>query len=304
MSQPEEKSRLRERLGLFGDLPTRLLCRVLKFVPCWMENFFICWCVLLFYLLARDQRRAVISNLRVLYPRWNFLRAWGGGYAVFWNFGRTYVDMLRFKQTGCQIHWEVEGAEHLRAMLTQSKGLLLVTAHMGNYDLAASHVSKVLQRKLHMVRAPERVSEMQSMRVNSELEGIETHYNTKEGTLGHKLARLLMDGEIVAVQADRVVGKVSSMTVALEPDLEIRIPRGPWVLSCLQGINCLQVIVTRCGSYSYKISMSPLTYPTDRTEAQIAWSRQLLSVARSNWQQWYVFEEVLMRRGAECESSA
>lgn len=301
MSQPEEKSRLRERLGLFGDVPTRLLCRALKFIPCWMENFFICWGVLLFYQLARDQRRAVINNLQVLHPKWNSLQAWAGGYAVFWNFGRTYIDALRFKQSGHQIHWEVEGAEHLQAMLTQSKGLLLVTAHMGNYDLAASYFVQILRRKLHMVRAPERVSETQSMRANRELEGVETHYNTKDGTLGHKLVRLLMDGEVVAVQADRVVGDVSPMTVAVDPVIELKIPRGPWVLSCLQGINCLQVIVTRRGSYSYKISMSPVTYSKDRTEAQIAWSRQLLSVARSNWQQWYVFEEILVNRTAKRE---
>ena len=82
-------------MGVFGDLPTRLLMRGLKGVPWFLEPLLIPPWTLVFYLMAKSQRRAVAGNLRALFPEWSALRVKAAAYRVFLNFAATYVDALR-----------------------------------------------------------------------------------------------------------------------------------------------------------------------------------------------------------------
>ena len=67
----ETKSRLRARLGVFGDLPTQfLLNHALRVVPWFLEPVLVGGWTFLFFLIARNQRLAVAGNLRVLHPKW------------------------------------------------------------------------------------------------------------------------------------------------------------------------------------------------------------------------------------------
>jgi hypothetical protein len=135
------------------------------------------------------------------------------------------------------------------------------------------------------------------MRTRYQDDQVKTHFNMNDASLGPRLARLLMDGELVAVQADRVVGDVSPMQVEVEPRLMMQIPRGPWVLSCLKGVACLQTTVTRMGYYEYRISMKlmPPSDALERIQAQQLWGATIMKTVRKNWSQWYVFEPIFTR---------
>jgi len=52
-------SRRAGRLGVFGDLPSRLAAQVLRMVPWFLEPVLIGGWTLFFFILARPQRRAV-----------------------------------------------------------------------------------------------------------------------------------------------------------------------------------------------------------------------------------------------------
>ena len=72
----EEKKHSRwRRIGVFGDLPTRLLMRGLKVAPWFLEPVLIPPWTLLFFLVAKSQRQAVAGNMKALFPSWSALRA-------------------------------------------------------------------------------------------------------------------------------------------------------------------------------------------------------------------------------------
>ena len=269
----------------------------MRILPVCLDNWVLAPVVLVVYLLAGYKRRVIMQNLHAVFVDWVFAERWVGGYRIFWNFSRTYVDTLRCRHSGKSIKWQVQGSELLAELAQQKRGILIVTAHMGNYDLAAQYFTKKLSRTMHVVRAPEQTEQMQSVRSQYTDEHVKTHYNLNDASLGPRLARLLMDGELVAVQADRVVGDVSPMRIEVEPGLSMQIPRGPWVLSCLKGVDCLQTTVTRIGYYEYSICIKnmPQTEALERIAAQQLWGATIMQTVRQHWQQWYVFEPIFER---------
>ncbi len=302
----KSKSRLAARCGVFGDLPTRLMLHALRVVPSFLEPVLICGWTSLFFLLAREQRRAVAGNLRALFPDWSGWRARFGAWQVFRNFALTFVDAMRCETGTGEVDWAVDGLPHMENLAKRKDGCIILTAHMGNYDIAAPMFASRFNRTLYTVRAPEREPETQALREQEvrRKEALNPHfrtlYNQEGNLLGVELARLLGEGNIVAVQGDRVIFEVSPMDVEVEPGLMMRLPKGPLFLARATGAPCFPLFITRDGWRRYRVVVLPeMELPPRRRgvddEAARIWAATILGVVRANWRQWYVFEPLLTR---------
>lgn len=302
----EKKSRLAARCGVFGDLPARLVTHGLRVAPSFLEPVLAGGWTLLFFGIARQQRRAVAGNLRALFPEWNGARATLGAWRVFWNFALTYVDARRCETGTGAVDWSVEGLAHLEDLAKRKEGCVILTAHMGNYDLAAPVFATRFDRTLYTVRAPEREPETQALR-EREMRGKEalhpnfrTLYNQEGNLLGVELARLLGEGAIVAVQGDRVIFDVSPMEVEVTPGLVMRLPKGPLFLARATGAPCFPLFIVREGWRKYRVIVLPeMRLPLRKRgvedDAARIWAETILGVVRCHWRQWYVFEPLLKR---------
>jgi phosphatidylinositol dimannoside acyltransferase len=310
----ESKSRLRARLGVFGDLPTRMMLHALRVTPWFLEPVLIAPWAFVFFVVAKPLRRAVAGNLQALFPHWSAWRARLGAWQVFWNFALTFVDAQRVEtQTGA-VDWIIDGLKDMDELTNCTKGCIILTAHMGNYDLAAPFFASRFQSTLYTVRAPEREPETQKLR-EAEIRRKEllnpnfrTLYNQDGNLLGVELARLLSEGNIVAVQGDRVVFDVSPMDVEVEPGLVMRLPRGPLHLAQATGAPCFPLFIVRDGWRRYKIIAFPQVQlpPRRRGQADEAakiWAATILHQVRNYWSQWYVFEPLVKRAEPQNNSS-
>ncbi len=306
----DKKSRWSTRLGVFGDLPSRFLLHAMRVTPWFLEPVLIGGWTFGFFLLGKTQREAVMENLRALHPRWGAAQALFGAWQVFWNFALTFVDAQRYDSGTGGIDWAVEGLAHLEDLAQRTEGCIILTAHMGNYDIAAPVFATRFSRTLYTVRAPEREPETQRLR-DAEIQRKEalnphfrTLYNQPGNLLGIELAHLLAAGNIVAVQGDRVLFDVSPMTVEVEPGLTLRLPKGPLVLARATDAPCFPLIILREGWRRYRvIVLPPLELPprqrgADDAAAQI-WAATILGMVRPHWRQWYVFEPLLTRIGRD-----
>ncbi|MEO7100013.1 MAG: lysophospholipid acyltransferase family protein [Luteolibacter sp.] len=303
----ETKSRLRARLGVFGDLPTRfLLNHVLRVVPWFLEPVLIGGWTFLFFLIAKNQRLAVAGNLRALHPGWGSWRARVGAWQVFWNFALTYVDALRCQTQTGDVDWAVDGLEALEDLSNRKEGCIILTAHMGNYDLAAPMFASKFSRTLYTVRAREREPETQKIREEQIRKKEQLHpnfrslYNQEGNLLGVELARLLGEGNIVAVQGDRVIFDVSPMEVEVEPGLRMRLPKGPLFLARATNAPTFPLFIVRDGWRRYRVVVFPMIELPPRKRgvedgADKIWAAAILQVVREHWRQWYVFEPLLTR---------
>jgi lauroyl/myristoyl acyltransferase len=293
-----------ERLSVFGDLPTRALKWGVGLAPWFLEPVVTGMWTVLFFLVAGGQRRAVCANLSALFPGSGRLTTLGRALRVFWTFAQTYVDAVRCKELGEQVDWVIDGLEHLEDVSSRSEGCIILTAHMGNYDLAAPLFAAEFGRTLHTVRAPERNPQLHAMH-EAELRDWEqqypffkVHYNMPGEMLGVELAKYLAAGEVVAVQADRVLFDVSQVAVDAGEGRKLILPRGPLMLAQATGAPCFPLFILRDGWRRYRVQVMPaLEVPKrrrgqDASEAVQVWADTLLGVVRRHWWQWFVFEMV------------
>lgn len=302
----KQKSSQVGRIGVFGDLPSRLAAHVLRVVPWFLEPVLIGGWTLLFFIVAKSQRRAVSGNLRALFPEWGMLRATLGAWRVFWNFAVTFVDGLRCETGTGEVDWAVVGLAHMEDLANRGEGCIILTAHMGNYDIAAPMFSNRFNRTLYTVRAPEREPnarrhrEREMRRREERHPNFRTLYNRDGNLLGVELARLLGEGNFVAVQGDRVLFDVSPMDVEVEPGLRMRLPKGPLFLARVTGAPCFPLFITRDGWRRYRVTIHPpLQLPPrqrgEDPEAAKIWATAVFGAARGHWNQWFVFEPLLTR---------
>ncbi len=281
--------------------------RALRSVPWFCEPVLLWGWTALFFGVAGVQRRAVMTNLGAMFPCWNWVRRFAGAYRVFWNFAATYVDALRVETGTGEVDWAIDGIADFEEMAASPAGCILLTAHMGNYDMAASLFSEQFGRTVWAVRAPEREPEMQAIK-EAELRRKEerhphfrTLYNQGGEMLGVELARILRQGEVVAIQGDRVVFEVSGMEVEVEPGLRMKLPRGPLMLARITGAPVYPLFIVRDGWRRYRVKVFPrLDLPPRQRGSEPAaepWARALYGVGKEHWPQWSVFEGVFQRKG-------
>jgi len=296
-------------MGVFGDLPTRFMRAGLRQAPWFLEPVLLAMWTTLWFLLIAPQRRAVAANLHVLLPGTsrpgNWLRAW----RVFLNFAWTYTDATRCEAGGTGVDWVIEGVENFADLAGRREGCLILTAHTGNYDMAAALFSGHFGRTVHAVRARERDPAMQAIR-NRELRSQEARhpwfrslYNDPNSMLAVELTRLLAGGDVVAVQADRVLFEVSPTATPVGGGWQMRLPRGPLVLAQATRAPCFPLFILRDGWRRYRVRVLPRLEMPPRhrgsasAEAAAVWADLLLRVLREEWRQWFVFEPAFCREG-------
>ncbi|MBM3286845.1 MAG: lysophospholipid acyltransferase family protein [Candidatus Eisenbacteria bacterium] len=95
---------------------------------------------------------------------------------------------------------EVEGSDHAREALTRARGLLVATAHVGNWHLGGEALHRLCGRPIHSVAGAQMLrSWTEELRSLYGARGIQIH--DRSGAVG-RLLRILRTGGIVALHLD------------------------------------------------------------------------------------------------------
>ncbi len=270
------------------------------YIPLWIEPLIIAsWA--LFFLLWGPGRRGVMHNLRLIKPgSWavtNFFRT----YRVFWNFAWSITDTARFRETRTMPDWEFAGLEHLQALMEHEGGAVILTAHMGSYDIGAAVFSETSHRQIVMVRAPEtdprtRAFE-ESQQERARDDGLRIDFNTRASELALELLHSLQQGNLVAIQGDRVTPGITSIPSMLF-EKPAMMPAGPFALAMAARVPVFPLFIVRAGRRRYRlVTCAPIHVvrrsrhrDDDLNAAVTQWSKELEDVIRRGWYQWFAFE--------------
>jgi len=269
-------------------------------VPICFEPAVIAFWTSLFF-LWRPIRRGAMANLRAIFPRSTAVAILFRTYRLLWNFAWTVTDNVRFSELGTVPDWEFAGFEHYQRLQSHPGGAIILTAHMGSYDLGAQLLAMRGDRKLTIVRAPEPDPETQEFESRayqrSTAASVRTDYNTRTAALALDLVIALQAGEIVAIQGDRVTGAIASLSSQLFGHSTL-LPSGPFALAMATGVPIFPLFVIRLGRRQYRLlTCAPISVErtgrdrdSDLRRGAMAWSETLESVIRDHWYQWYTFE--------------
>ena len=244
----------------------------------WFMTFF-------FFFFAAPARRIVLANLAIILPgssrAVNYLRV----FRTFHNYAKTISEAAIHKLNKEEFAYEIIGAKWLD-QLAAAQGAIVLTAHMGNYDLGAALFAEKFQREIRLVRAPEpdrQTAQHLTASLERSSEGaVKVGSNTAGALLSFDLLNALRLGEIVS-HSRRSPGCGSGGNIGAS----FRQKRSPaqWPLRSCPDRACahLSRFIARSGYGSYQIIVrEPITVlrtERDRAhdvgEAVEKWSRVL-----------------------------
>ena len=275
-------------------------------VPFYLRPVMIAFWTTFFFFIAAPARRAILGNLRVVLPGSNPVLNLGRAWGTLYNFAWTIADAADHKVAKTEFAYEVEGTPFLEELAT-AHGAILLTAHMGNYDLGAALFAERFQRNIRMVRAPEADVET-AKHLDESLEragagAVKVSYNTTSMALPFELLNAIRAGEIVSIQGDRAVGHVSQRPARLFSE-EVMLPDGPFMLAFVAQAPIYPLFIVRTGFHRYKIiACAPQHCRRDERgreavieEAMREWCRVLENVIAANWSQWFSLVPIFPER--------
>jgi KDO2-lipid IV(A) lauroyltransferase len=210
----------------------------------------------------------------------------------------AWLDFLRYAsrrpEEALAILEDVEGYAHLRDGLARGKGVLLLTAHMGNWEMGGLLLATV-RLKVHVVLVPDIFPGVERARRRLH-EGSGVGEIRVDRSIVPTLAimRALAGNGIVAMQGDRDFDNTGVPLPFF--DREAFFPRGPLRVAMATGATVLPSFILRTPSGRYRaIIGAPLPIDTgpDRDAALRRNLERYVAIleerVRATPEQWYCF---------------
>src|SRR5262249_7206707 len=182
----------------------------------------------------------------------------------------------------------VSGREHLSAL---TSGLVTVTAHVGNWEMAGRLLATSGQRATHVVASPDELPELERW-VRRDGGGLRFVPRTHPG-IGVQLVAALRRGEIVALQGDRAIGTRGDVMVSFF-GRPAPFPIGPFLLARAAGVPVVPAFCLLGRGHRYQVRIAPpMSVERGGEEAAVrAWVALLEDVVREHPTQWFNFFDV------------
>ncbi len=225
------------------------------------------------------ERRAVRSNLARVLPGAPPRELDRRVSETFANFGAFFADLLTLnRQPAAALGAYVacaEGEHHLDAALAAGRGVVLLTAHLGNWEFAGRLLSSRGRRTAHVVLSAE---QDQALERYLRLDSPQLRFVTRRRA------------ELVAMQADRPTGGRGDAIVPFfgEP---AAFPIGPFVLARAAGAAVVTAFCAMAPGGRYRLEIDPPIWvkPGEEASALATTVAALERVIRAYPTQWFNF---------------
>jgi KDO2-lipid IV(A) lauroyltransferase len=247
------------------------------------------------YALVGDRRRGAVRNLeRVLgVDRWS---AHWAALRMFSEFAFCTSEAMEHSSSRARpVQVDRPRADAILAALGEGRGAVLVTGHIGSWDIAAKALGEA-QFRIHVVMSREADAATQdfvgAVRARS---GVHVVLADASVFSSLRLIQALRRNEIVGIQLDRAAG-ASRMRWLPFFGAVAPFPSGPFVLARLAGAPVIPVFAPRLGRRHYRIHVGqPVSVPRaardphvlDRVMLEVV--AQLEEMVRRHPCQWFQF---------------
>jgi lauroyl/myristoyl acyltransferase len=256
-----------------------------------------------FFVVLFNIRRAIAANLSVVLGPCGWWQRQARIYRTMWEFAWCLSERYEAVGTDRRVACDVEGKEIWDRLVSSERGFVMVTAHIGNWEIGSSLPAKQASRRVHLVREMELDPKAQEfiagiIRKHSD-EDLVVHFaGQHDPALGLELLSALRRGEIVALQGDRPRASERPVPATLF-GRPVRLPAGPVALARAAGVPILPVFVFREGRLRSRLVLrETIDVPdTGHARADIQEGIRLIAehlewAIRQRPQQWFCFREL------------
>jgi lauroyl/myristoyl acyltransferase len=200
-------------------------------------------------------RRRIVRNLRRVHGQRSTLREQLDAVETLANYAACFAEAIASGRADTEPRVKVRGAERLDAALARG-GVVVVTAHVGPWELTAQLLGTDLEADVIVVMEREANAEARELQDHHRRErGLRVLHVGAHPTDALPLIGHLKRGGVAALQLDRVPPSGRVLDVSLFGGA-FGAPEGPFRLASLSGALVLPVFARRIGFFDYELEIS------------------------------------------------
>lgn len=295
-------SRLLGRFHVTGVFWYRFHRWGVSILPEWGVRTFIVLFTTFFFVALRRIRKALGNNLEAVLGPCGWWERQRRIYRTMWSFAWCLSERYERLSTDRRVvALPPIGEDIWQRTLERPAGLILVTAHIGHWEVGSMMVPG---RHVHVVReeemdprAQEFVRELFEQQAGPDEElPFTMHFARQDPSLGLRLLKALRQGDLVALQGDRPRATGPTCTVELF-GRSLEIPAGPAALARAADVELVPVFVFRRGRHRSQVAVRPpirveapgragLEEAMGRVATEVEWA------IRQEPHQWFCFRDL------------
>jgi len=270
-------------------------------LPSWAVGVIVLIFTTFFWVVLRRIRAAVAANLEAALGPCGWWQRQVRIYRTFWNFAWCLSERYERLSTERTFEVEAEGFADWQSWAARTRGIILVTAHLGNWEVGSMLPESHEARRVHVVREAETDPRAQAFIAELLAKRSDERYTTHfaaDPQLGMLLLDALREGDIVALQGDRprAGGRMVQGNLFGRP---FPLPLGPAALARATGAVIVPVFVFRTGRRRYRCWVDdPITVEAtndrhgDVEQAVLRFNVALEAAIRKQPHQWFCFRRL------------
>jgi len=219
--------------------------------------YFVCLHYLLFDRVAVLN---ALSYIRRRLPAANFLKLRIEVYRLFVSQGKQLIDRAAILSAENLFDIQLKGYEQLAPLLAdRNKGFVLLTAHVGNWQIALTALKK-MNKTVHLMMRPEDNAAVKDS-LNIDAQDSSIKIISPEGYLGGiiEAMQVLKEGGIVSIMGDRKYG-FEALEVSFLKD-KAYFPFGAFSLAASSNCPIVVLLSAKLGGNKYIVDVSNILYP-------------------------------------------
>ncbi len=253
------------------------------------------------YYLAFDSAvvRAGRAYAKRRFPKHGAVRLLVDVYLLFVNQGKSLVDRYYIMAGGRDIEIEINGYEKVKQLLSGDRGIILLTAHVGNWQVAMTALRRMGKKVYLMMRPEDNAAVKESLNIDTEQESVRI-LSTNDALGGViEAMKAIEQGDIVSIMGDRTYEYSS-----LEADLfgsPVAFPYGAFSIAAAARCPVVVLLSAKAGTKKYITDVThviePPAGPREKKQEQIKacvqqFARVLEDYSARYPYQWFVFRDI------------
>lgn len=254
-----------------------------------------------FLLVAGRHQFGSLDYFRRLDPRTGTLVLWMRTWRRYASFGRILCDRFQAWLNQDRFRFVYGDPDLLRRTVTGNRGVILLAAHLGNWELSGFRLTRMATAVVNLVMVRGDDGPIQDF-VDARMRQSNVRVIDPRDPLGASLAihTALKNGEVVCMLGDRVFGEQPWCHVDFLGG-KARFPLGPFHAAAITGAPIVVCFLMKRGDRDYFLYIDPPWHipnpgrgPQRRLTLEAAaqrWARRLECQVRRYPMQWHNFYE-------------
>lgn len=203
------------------------------------------------------------------------------GYGVCRSFLNVYRNHYRFGQiildrfatyAGQQFQFDLLGYDRFQQLASGEQGFIILSCHVGNYELAGYAFRSMEKRYNALVFSGEAKEVMENRNRILSKNNIRMIPVSEDMSHIYVMNEALSNGEIMSIPADRIYGS-SKYVECMFMGSKARFPLGPYAMALQRGLPILSIFVMKVSARRYKVYIRPIeanAQPSANREALVS----------------------------------